>query len=275
MKNHWIIVCGDKESFEDDALEKECWGNTKRDIFTRRGINVGDEVVFYLAKEGFKGIFEVIKGPVKKEERDNSFGCDECKSKIKIKKKKIWNFAKPINENMIKDFSFIKDKFAWKKSFWNRNLIEINEDEYNLILKQPEVPPNIFPDEETLKDYIYHNWDEMDFGESLTIFNDGERDGREYPAGIGGSIDFLCLDKNNDFVVLEFKSENKTSDETIGQISRYVGWVEGNLAKETQKVRGIIITTGRFTDNIKYAACSNQKLSLKKIHIAFTFDKVY
>lgn len=276
MKKHWVIVCGNKESFEYDVLEKECWGNIDRDILTRRGIEVGDKVVFYLAAEGFKGIFEVVKGPVKKEERDYSFGCrgNKCKSKIKLKKIEVWDFAKPMNEDLIEKFSFIKDKSKFGKYFWNKNLIRIRDDEFNLILKQPEIPPNIFPTEKALKNYIYNNWNDMDFGESLTIFKDGKIEGREYPVGTAGIIDFLCLDKNNDFVVLEFKKEKRTGRETIGQISEYIGWIEKKLAKRNQKVRGIILTPSSFPDALKHAAYSNSKISLMKINIMFKFNKV-
>lgn len=54
-----------------------------------------------------------------------------------------------------------------------------------------------------------------------------------------GTIDVLCVDDKNNFVVIELK--RKSTDETLGQICRYMGWVKKNLAKEDQQVCGLII----------------------------------
>lgn len=63
--------------------------------------------------------------------------------------------------------------------------------------------------------------------------------GRQFSTHIG-PIDLLCVDKNtNQYVVLELK-RGKTSDETIGQLLRYMGWVKENLSRD-KTVRGIII----------------------------------
>lgn len=274
MKKYWIFVSEDMKSFEDCAIGKQCWGRYNIDILTQREIDIGDEIIFYVGGEGFKGMFRALKKPVLKG-LDKSFGCNNCKSKIKIEKVKTWNFPKIVNENIIQGCSFIKNQKRWGNAFRGKNVIgPIEPSEFDLILKQPEIPPQIFQTEDALKDYVFYNWDEMDFGESLTIFTDGEKDGKEYPVGTAGEIDFLCLDGNNDFVVLEFKKENKTSRETIGQITDYIGWVEKMLAKKNQKVRGIILSPSGFTDTLKRAASSNPKISLMKINIMFKFNKV-
>lgn len=63
--------------------------------------------------------------------------------------------------------------------------------------------------------------------------------GRQFSTHIG-PIDILCFDKtNNQYVVLELK-RGKTSDETIGQILRYMGWVKENLS-QGDTVKGIVI----------------------------------
>ncbi|OHD19830.1 MAG: hypothetical protein A2Y34_10415 [Spirochaetes bacterium GWC1_27_15] len=59
-----------------------------------------------------------------------------------------------------------------------------------------------------------------------------------------GEMDFLCLDKNSNFIVIELK--RKATDDTIGQILRYMGWVSENLCKKSQTVRGIIIAEKRI-----------------------------
>jgi hypothetical protein len=54
-----------------------------------------------------------------------------------------------------------------------------------------------------------------------------------------GIMDFLAMDSNGDFVVIEIKRQ--ATDRTIGQILRYMGWVKTELCKEGQTVKGIIV----------------------------------
>jgi len=65
-----------------------------------------------------------------------------------------------------------------------------------------------------------------------------------------GEIDFLLRAKNGDFVVLELK--RKGDDATVGQICRYVGWVKQHLAKNNEKVYGVILA-GQISDKLRYA----------------------
>ncbi len=60
---------------------------------------------------------------------------------------------------------------------------------------------------------------------------------KEYDTREVGRIDLLCKDQKNNHVVIELKKGRK-NDEVVGQILRYLGWVEKNLKT---KVRGIII----------------------------------
>jgi len=55
-----------------------------------------------------------------------------------------------------------------------------------------------------------------------------------------GIMDFLCSDRSNNFVVIELK--RKSTDRTLAQLCRYMGWVKENLAEEEQKVYGLIIS---------------------------------
>ncbi len=62
--------------------------------------------------------------------------------------------------------------------------------------------------------------------------------GNQYTTGVG-YIDILCKDKNGNFVVIELK-QDKGSHKVVGQIQKYMAWVNENLAQDKQ-VRGIII----------------------------------
>src|SRR5205814_912608 len=91
-----------------------------------------------------------------------------------------------------------------------------------------------------LEEFIDKNWGRIDFGVPLQKYEVEDQSGRQFPAG-AWSIDFLCIDKaNHDLVVIELK-RGRSSDSTVGQTLRYIGWVEENLAQGDQQVRGLII----------------------------------
>jgi len=65
-----------------------------------------------------------------------------------------------------------------------------------------------------------------------------------------GEMDFLAIDKDGDLIVIELK--RNSTDVTLGQILRYMGWVNKNLCKENQKVKGIIIAETK-DNRLEYA----------------------
>lgn len=107
--------------------------------------------------------------------------------------------------------------------------------------------------EKHLAEFVYANWNRIDFGADLTIYMDSlGREGREWDTGEIGVIDFLCEDKDNgDLVVIELK-RGRATDKVLGQIQRYMGWVRENLA-QNRHVRGMIITPSRLDEDLRYA----------------------
>ncbi|MCJ7445955.1 MAG: PDDEXK nuclease domain-containing protein [Methanotrichaceae archaeon] len=108
--------------------------------------------------------------------------------------------------------------------------------------------------EKYLEEFIEVNFDRIDFGAKLELYQDEEHSGRQYHTSIG-NIDLLAIDRDNKkFVVIELK-KGRSSDEVIGQILRYMGWVKENLAMndyEKYDVRGIIISKEK-DDKLEYA----------------------
>jgi hypothetical protein len=66
-----------------------------------------------------------------------------------------------------------------------------------------------------------------------------------------GYIDILCKDNNNDFVVVELK-KGAGSFEVVGQIQKYMSWVQEHLAGPKQ-VKGIIVAKEN-DKQLEYAA---------------------
>lgn len=90
--------------------------------------------------------------------------------------------------------------------------------------------------------------------------------GRQFQTEVG-KIDLLCK-KKNDFIVVELK-KGRSSDEVVGQISRYIGWVKEKLANGNN-VKGIIIVHD-FDPKLKYAVLANPNIDLKYYQIKIDF----
>jgi hypothetical protein len=115
---------------------------------------------------------------------------------------------------------------------------------------QSVISQGVFYLEKQLEDFIISNWVNTELGEDLElIVKDGELVSQQYRTDIG-PIDILAKDKKTGaHVVIELK-KGQTSDDTIGQITRYMGWVEEKL--NDRSVRGIIIANG-FDKKLEYA----------------------
>lgn len=97
--------------------------------------------------------------------------------------------------------------------------------------------------ESQVEELIISNWEKIpEFNDLEILQEDGEYIGQQYDTKEIGRIDLLCKNKKTgDFVVIELKRGSE-SDKVVGQTLRYIGWVNRNLAKQGQKVHGLIIT---------------------------------
>jgi hypothetical protein len=125
-----------------------------------------------------------------------------------------------------------------------------------------------FAYEKDLQNYLGKNLHLIEQG--LRLFEEDDITGIEYPVG-GRFIDILAVDKNNDFVVFELKV-SKGYDRVIGQLLRYIGWVEKNMATEEQKVRGIIVCK-EITDDLLLACSKLNDVNLFEYEISFKLNK--
>ena len=92
-----------------------------------------------------------------------------------------------------------------------------------------------------------------------------ERIQQQFAMGLGvGRADLICTDENDDIVVIELK-RGMTSDEAIGQVLRYVGWVKENIAGDQRDVHGWIVT-GDYDEHLRLAAsAANIRLLLVRL----------
>lgn len=127
--------------------------------------------------------------------------------------------------------------------------------------------------EKYLEEFIEVNFDIIDFGAKLELYQDEENRGRQYPTRVG-NIDLLAIDRDNEmFVVIELK-KGRSSDEVVGQILRYMGWVKENLAMndyEKYGIRGIIISKEK-DDKLEYALKMLSSINVFLYSVSFKLD---
>jgi hypothetical protein len=126
-----------------------------------------------------------------------------------------------------------------------------------------------FAYESDLRDFLAKNITHVETG--LRLYQDEGISGVEFPVG-GRFIDILAIDKHNNYVVIELKV-SKGYDRVIGQLLRYMAWIEKNQAESTQKVRGIIIAR-EISDDLHLAASKIPDVELFEYDLSVALRKV-
>jgi hypothetical protein len=116
---------------------------------------------------------------------------------------------------------------------------------------QEVTDPSLFYMESQLEDFLIENWDKTELGQKYSLIEeDGELVSQQFRTSIG-IIDILARDKESgQYVVIELK-KGQTSDDTVGQLTRYMGWLEEHKSAG-QPTKGIIIA-GQYDERLYYA----------------------
>jgi len=128
----------------------------------------------------------------------------------------------------------------------------------------------LFYMEKQLEDFIIHNWEKTELGKRFDlIIEEGEPLSQQYKTDIG-PIDILAKDKRtNSYVVIELK-KNQTSDDTVGQIARYMGWIKD--VKKDADVSGVIIA-GDYDKKLDYALSIVPNVEVYLYKVDFTLEE--
>jgi hypothetical protein len=112
------------------------------------------------------------------------------------------------------------------------------------------VSRGLFYMEKQLEDFLIHNWDQTELGKRFDLITEeGDLVSQQYPTDIG-PIDILVRDKKTGhYVVIELK-RNQTSDDTVGQATRYMGWIQEKMGD--MNVRAVIVA-GSYDKRLDYA----------------------
>lgn len=123
--------------------------------------------------------------------------------------------------------------------------------------------------ERHLHQFLRDNWDHIELSNDWAIYSEPGADegGYEYPCDVG-RIDLLAKHKREGrWLVIELKREQST-DQTMGQLLRYIGWVKRHLASEAQPVQGMIICR-EADDALRYALHAASDVEVREYEVEF------
>ncbi len=142
------------------------------------------------------------------------------------------------------------------KRFWKTDISTFtngaDKDDSTSVIEKYDTNEFLFYMESQLEDFLIENWDKTQLGNDYELIEEnGELVSQQYKTSIG-KIDILAQEKKTGrYVIIELK-KNQTSDDTIGQLARYMGWIEES--KSNGKLTKGIIIAGRYDDRLYYAA---------------------
>lgn len=131
---------------------------------------------------------------------------------------------------------------------------------------------SVFALEKHLEDFLVKNWNQTELGKNYDIFEeDGELVGQQYPSDTG-PIDILAISKDKKTLLVVELKKGRVSDNVVGQIQRYMGYVKEELAEENQQVKGVII--GLENDlRIKRALSVTNNIEFYRYQVSFRLFK--
>jgi restriction system protein len=132
--------------------------------------------------------------------------------------------------------------------------------------------PSVFALEKHLEDFLVQNWKQTELGKNYDIYEeDGELVGQQYPSDTG-PIDILAVSRDKKTLLVVELKKGRVSDNVVGQIQRYMGYVKEELAESNQEVKGIIIALEDDT-RIKRALSVTNNIEFYRYQVSFKLFK--
>jgi len=128
--------------------------------------------------------------------------------------------------------------------------------------------------ERQLHEFLVDNWSRTSLADEWALLEeDGEVVGSHYFTREVGEIDLLARHREDDrWLVIELK-RNQSSDNTVGQALRYMGWVRRNLAAEGGTIEGLIIC-GEIDRKLQYALDGQPNIRCMTYQVSFNLNPV-
>ncbi|WP_242493280.1 PDDEXK family nuclease [Haloarcula hispanica] len=148
--------------------------------------------------------------------------------------------------------------------------------ENDLVLEEPTIEDapqkSEFVKEKHLQQYLVNNWDHIQLSQDWQIYSDSDdpEAGVEFSTGVGRP-DILLTHKTDSRVCVVELKKSDSSDRAVGQLLRYVGWVDEHLTdlenvSEEAVVEGRLIVSGS-TEKLDYALSAVQDLTLHEYDV--------
>jgi endonuclease len=128
--------------------------------------------------------------------------------------------------------------------------------------------PGEFAYESDLRDFLAKSPSIIEPG--LRLYEEEGITGIEFPAG-GRYIDILAVDVEKRLVVIELKV-SRGYDRVVGQLLRYMAWIEKNHAEPGQEVRGIIIAR-EISEDLRLACSCIPTVNLYEYELSVVVRK--
>jgi hypothetical protein len=127
--------------------------------------------------------------------------------------------------------------------------------------------------EEHLEEFLVFNWEKTPLGARYDLLvEDGDIVGQQYRTPVG-RVDILAREKGTgNWLIVELK-KGASSDVVVGQVLRYIGWVQEHLAEEPECVNGMIIA-GEVDEKLKYALKALPHVDLQTYVVSFQLTNV-
>lgn len=289
--SYWVFIATAKpkneltarQVFERRATDR-FWGLGEKTP-NRRNLRKGDRAVFYVGipEKVFAGCVALASDSFQlseKERRDLNHGLTTFTSDYGVWLSDVEVWANPRSvADMLPQLGFIENKEFWG-AYFQGGVRELPERDFQVILGARSInlseqlaatrdieSESEFAMEAHLEEFLYRNWNNINWGSELQLYATDEQDGRQFPAG-QWSIDFLAADKkDNSLVVIELK-RGKTSDAAVGQLMRYMSWARENVAQPGQRVRGLIIAHD-VDQALRYAVSGQRDIQVKTYKVDF------
>ncbi len=169
-----------------------------------------------------------------------------------------------VNEVLL-DLSNELDLDLWDLDALLGYLVEIEEDPQEML--EDTESSGEFVKEQHLQQYLVNHWDQIELSEEWEIYSDADdpEAGVEFSTGIGRPDILLVHTAKERVCVLELK-KGSTSDRAVGQLLRYVGWVDEHL-EDLEGVSANADVEGRLvvsepSEKLEYAISAVPELTM-------------
>ncbi len=147
--------------------------------------------------------------------------------------------------------------------------------------KQEPGPSGTLPDrgngfalERQLEAFLLENWERTPLAQEWSIYSTQEDPevGNQYPTDVG-RIDILAQHRTEPKLLVVELKRNQSTDQTVGQVLRYMGWVQKHLAQNGQSVEALIIAH-RTVKEVQYAVLPLANVRLMTYEVEFRLNEV-